>query len=275
MKKILAAVDFSEPSANAALYALQLASDIQNGSLVLYYAFESITPGIDGTPLLVDAEARRSIALTALQHLKERIGTTSSLPIEIVAEEGSLTTNLEKYVKRNNIDLVVMGITGSTRLEQLIIGSNTLNVINKDICPVLIVPATAVYRKIKTAVFTSDLEKVEETTPVKPLKDFLDTFRPKLYAVHVATEHAVVPDEYKNEKEKLSKILSAYNPTCYFLLEQDFTSAISKFTLEYEADIVITVPRKHSFLKNLFVESHTKKLAYQSNLPLLAIHSWE
>ncbi|MBX2922434.1 MAG: universal stress protein [Chitinophagaceae bacterium] len=275
MKNILAAVDFSDSSANAALYALHMAGSIQGASLTLLYVYESISAGSDGTPLLVDAEARRSIALTALQHLKERISVGSALPVEAVAEEGSLTANLEKYVKRNAIDLVVMGITGSTRLEQLIVGSNTLNVINKDICPVLIIPSTATYKKIQTAVFTTDLQRVEETTPLKPLKDFLDTFHPKLYAVHVATEHAAVPDEYKEEKEKLAELLKEYHPASYFLLEQDFTGAVSKFTEYYNADIIITVPRRHSFLKNLFTESHTRKLAYQSTLPILAIHSWE
>lgn len=275
MKKILAAVDFSESADNAALYALHLASAIEGGSLTLYYVYESITAGSDGTPLLVDAEARKTLALSALEHLKGRIAGIAPAPVEVVAEEGTLTTNLEKYVKRNAIDLVVMGITGSTRIEQLIIGSNTLNVINKDICPVLIVPPATAYKKIETVVFTSDLQRVEETTPVNSLKMFLDTFHPKLYTVHVTTDHAAVPDEYKKEKEKLAEILKEYNPTCYFLLEQDFTTAISRFTQEYKADIIITVPRKHSFLKNLFSESHTKKLAYQSSLPILAIHSWE
>lgn len=275
MKKILAAVDFSEPSDNAALYALQLAGTVTGGSLTLYYVYESITAGSDGTPLLVDTEARKLVALNALEHLKQRIAATASVPVEVVAEEGSLTTNLEKYVKRNAVDVVVMGITGSTKIEQLIIGSNTLNVINKDICPVLIVPATARYKKIETAVFATDLQRVEASTPLMVLKSFLNTFHPRLYAVHVTTEHAAVPDEYKKEKEKLSEMLKEYNPACYFLLEQDFTTAIARFSREYNADIIITVPRKHSFLKNLFTESHTKKLAYQSHLPILAIHSWE
>ncbi|MBX3254787.1 MAG: universal stress protein [Chitinophagaceae bacterium] len=275
MKNFLVAVDFSDPSANAALYALRMLNDIPGASLTLLYAYEGTAAGSDGTPLLVDADSRHSVALSALQHLKERISSGSSVPVTLVAEEGNLTALLEKYVKRNSIDLVVMGITGSTRLEQLIVGSNTLNVINKDICPVLIVPSTATYRQMQTAVFTTDLQRVEETTPIKPLKNFLNTFHPKLYAVHVATQHAAVPDEYKKEKEKLTELLREYNPAAYFLLEQDFTSAIAKFTEYYHADIIITVPRKHSFLKNLFTESHTKKLAYQSELPILAIHSWE
>lgn len=275
MKKIIAAVDFSEPSVNAAGYALQLAKDIVDASLTLYYVFDRITPGSDGTPLLVDAEARKTIALTALNNLKNDIGDPGRVLVDVVAEEGSLTGNLETYVKHHSIDLVVMGITGSTKLEQIIIGSNTLNVISKDICPILIVPTKATYKKIRNAVFMSDLQNVEETTPLKPLTDFLDTVHPQLYIVNVVSDHAAVPDTNKIEKEKLEQILKEYNPKCFFLLEQDFTTAIEKFADEYSTDIIITVPRKHSFLGTLFKESHTKKLAYRSHLPILAIHSWE
>jgi hypothetical protein len=38
-----------------------------------------------------------------------------------------------------------------------------------------------------------------------------------------------------------------------------------------EIDAIITVPRKHNFLSQLFKTSHTKKLAYHSNVPIIAI----
>ena len=168
-----------------------------------------------------------------------------------------------------------MGITGSSKLEQLIIGSNTLNVISKDICPVFIIPGTAVYQKIKNVILTSDLKNVEATTPVKPLKKFLDILQPQLYVLHITSEQTALPDEDKKESKKLEQLLQSYNPQYFSLLEENFTEAIDKFAIEHHADIIITVPRKHSFLGSLFKKSNTKKLAYQSRLPILALHSWE
>ena len=273
MKKILAAVDFSESSVNATKYALLLAKDLAGSSLTLYYTYEIITPGSDGTPLLVDSEARKAVALTALNNLKAELGDAGNVVVEIVAEAGSFTASLEKYVAHLGIDLVIMGITGSTRLEQIIIGSNTLNVINKDICPVLIVPAGVSYRPIKTAALTTDLKDVESTTPVKTLASFLNTFHPELYVAHVAMEAGAIPESEIIEKEKLEALLQQYSPRYFYIHEEDFTMAIDKFVEEYHPDIIITVPREHSFLSRLFKESYTKKLAYNSNLPILAIHS--
>lgn len=275
MKKIIAAVDFSEPSVNAAKYAIQLASDITDSTVTLYYVYETIVAGSDGTPLLIDPDARKNMAIAALSNLKRELGSIAGVPIDVVAEEGSLASTLEKYVKHNHADLIVMGITGSSKLEQLIIGSNTLNVISKDICPVFIIPGTAVYQKIKNVILTSDLKNVEATTPVKPLKKFLDILQPQLYVLHITSEQTALPDEDKKESKKLEQLLQSYNPQYFSLLEENFTEAIDKFAIEHHADIIITVPRKHSFLGSLFKSSNTKKLAYQSRLPILALHSWE
>jgi len=273
MKRILAAVDFSESSTNAARYALQLAKDTPGASLTLYYAYEAIIPGADGTPLLVDSDARRTVALTALNNLKAEIGDPAEVPVDVIAETGSFGTAVEKYVEHLGIDLIVLGITGSTRLEQIVIGSNALNVINRDICPVLIVPSGAVYRRINKAVITTDLKDVQTTTPVKTLTPFLDAYQPSLYVAHVALENSPISESEQQQKENLETILQSYNPQFFYIRQEDFIAAIQKFIDEYNPDIIITVPRSHSFLSRLFKESYTQRLAYNSSIPILAVHS--
>ena len=275
MKKIIAPVDFSEPSVNAAKYAVQLAADLPDSNVTLYYVYEAIIAGSDGTPLLIDPDARKNVAMMALNNLKREMEGISKIPVDVVAEEGRLAPCLEKYVKQNEADLIVMGITGSSKIEQLIIGSNTLNVISKDICPVFIIPGNASYKKIDRAIFTSDLKNVESTTPLRPLKKVLDMLQPELYVVHVTATHTAVPEADLEEKRKLEPLLKDYNPHYFFVLEENFTAAVDKFAEEYRANIIITVPRKHTFLSGLFKSSNTKKLAYGSSLPILALHSWE
>ncbi|PVD49577.1 hypothetical protein DC498_24260 [Terrimonas sp.] len=273
MKKILAAVDFSEPSKNAARYALALAKDIPGSSLTLYYTYEVMTAGSDGTPLLVDTDARKVIASGALNNLKAELGDAGNVNIDIAIEPGRLSSTLVKYVEHLGIELIVMGITGTSRLEQIIIGSNTLSVISEDICPVLIVPADATYKKINKAVLTTDLKDVASTTPVKELQSVLSDLKPELSVAHVAFEVGEMPDSIKKEKDALQKMLERFNPAFFHITDPDFIDAIDKFVKEYKPDMIITVPRKHSFFKKLFTESYTKKLAYNSQLPILAIHS--
>ena len=51
----------------------------------------------------------------------------------------------------------------------------------------------------------------------------------------------------------------------------DFLDAISNFAADHHIDLIVTVPRKHSFLSGLYKTSHTKKLAYHSHVPVVAI----
>ena len=70
----------------------------------------------------------------------------------------------------------------------------------------------------------------------------------------------------------MEKHFGAYNPQFSFMRLFDFVDAINTFTKDFEIDLIITVPKKHSFLSTLFKKNHTTKLAYSSNVPILAIH---
>jgi nucleotide-binding universal stress UspA family protein len=48
--------------------------------------------------------------------------------------------------------------------------------------------------------------------------------------------------------------------------------AVNQFVEDKEIDLIITVPKKHSFLSNIFRSSYTKKLAYHSHVPIIAVH---
>ncbi len=273
MEKILAAVDFSEASVNAAKYAVQLVNDLPGASLTLYYTYNKVTAGSDGSPLAVDDDDRKTIAESAILSLKSSLSVSGQKNIEHVVEPGNVIANLEKFVKYHGVDLIVMGVTGSSRLEQMVVGSTTLDVISRDICPVLVIPGDVSYRKIKKAALTSDLKDVENNTPLAQMETVLNATNPTLYIVNVTRQHHAVPDEYKTEKEKLEELLWKYNPQSYFVLEEDFEKAVADFVQEYDIDMIITVPKRHNFFTRLFKASHTQKLAYNSQVPILAIHS--
>ena len=189
-------------------------------------------------------------------------------------EEGSsLTDSLERYVRHHGIDLIVMGITGATRLEQIFMGSNALNVVNLAVCPVIIVPPKAEFRPIKKVLFASDLKEVSTTVPFAPIKSVLNNFNPTVLVVNVDTDHYVeVTEEYKSQRTILESKLQEYNPEFYFIRMYDFQDSISSFAADRNVDLILTIPKKHHFLTGFFKTSHTKKLAYHSHVPILAIH---
>jgi len=274
MKKFLVPTDFSDTSKNAARYAVQMAASIPESKIILYNVFDKIAAGSDGSPLTETTEDRKTILNSALHNLELEISDSSGVEIEFIAEENSsLIDAMTKYVKYNGIDLVIMGITGATRLEQIFMGSNTLNFIYEDVCPVIIVPPAAGYKKIENVMFLSDFKDVTNSTPFNSIRRVLDLFKPVLHIVNVDSEHYIeLTEEYKAERAKLEKMFQAYTPQFYFMRLFDFLDAISSFTMDRNIDIIVTVPKRHSFVTGLFKTSHTKKLAYHSHVPLVAVH---
>jgi nucleotide-binding universal stress UspA family protein len=275
MKTFLVPVDFSETSKNAALYAANFAATIPGAQIILYNVYGKVyLPGTDDA-----ANSRRNVAINELESLKKSIESlktgvagAATPDITYVAEEGSFVSNLEQLVKVNKFDLIVMGITGSSRLTQIFMGTNTLHVIRHVDIPVMIIPPDAKYTGIKRVLFTSDFKNVKRTTPFDELTDILNLFNPALHIVNVDSEHYIeLTDEYKKERGVLETKLNAFTPEFSFLRSFDFLDGINLFIETNKIDAIITVPKKHNFLAQLFQTSHTKKLAYHSHIPIFAI----
>lgn len=268
MKKFLVPVDFSDASINAAKYAVALTNDIKDAEIILYHVFSHLT---FTTLTKKDEGSRQQVSEAALEEVRAKIGAGRH-NISVVAEEGSFIENVIDYVMGNEIGLILMGITGSSRITQVFMGTNTLNVIRNVDTPVMIIPPDAYYHGLKNVVFISDFKDVARTTPFASLKKILDLFKPHLNVLNVDSEHYVeLTPEYKIERNEMEEKLGEYNPEFSFLRSYDFLDGISSFAESKNIDAIITVPRRHSFLSQLFKTSHTKKLAYHSKVPIIAV----
>jgi len=278
MNNFLVPIDFSETSRNAARYAAHISTLVPDAHVILYNVFDSLEYGSDSSPLATDEEedaGRKAIMELALESVRTEISPITSARISLVAEESHrFLDTLEKYVNNNNIQLIVMGITGATRLGQIFMGSNTLNLIKRGTVPVIIVPPHAHSESAKNVLLLTDFKDIENTIPVKTVKSVLDMFKPRRHIVNVDHEHYVqVTEEYKAERAKLEGLLKDYSPEFYFIRLFDFMDAINQFVADNKIDLILTFPRKHSFLSNMFKTTNTTQLAYHSHVPIVAIHA--
>ncbi|HXB45400.1 MAG TPA: universal stress protein [Puia sp.] len=275
MNKIIVPVDFSETAANAAKFAAYLSKGIREAELIVYNVFGTIEAGSDGSPLQSDDTARKSIMEFALQIMKKELARITDAKISIVVEKDDhFVDSLERYVRHNGVQLIVMGITGATRLGQIFMGSNTLRLVNRRTVPVVIVPPDAQFKDAKNIMLISDFKDVERTIPVAQVKGLLNLFKPTLHIVNVDAEHYIeLTDEYKAERSKMDDMLKEFSPEYSFIRLFDFMDTINQVAKDKNIDMIITFPKEHSFLSNIFKTSHTKKLVYHSDVPIVAIHS--
>lgn len=259
-KDIIIPVDFSETSLNAARYAAAMLSGRTDSHVILYNMF--------------DEEKNADTVMHYLESLKGELEGKGVLNVECVAESGDdLIDCLGRLAFQKTAELIVMGITEKDEWKQLLFGSNTLKMAERNVCPVMIVPSDASYSGIQNVVLTSDFKNVEETTPVLAIKTVLEMFNAALHVVNVDSRHYVtLTEEFLSERDKMRELFNDFNPEFYFIGMSDFQDAITQFARDKNIDLIIIIPKSHSFLDGLFTGSHTKKLAFHSPVPLLAAH---
>jgi len=276
MNNFIVPIDFSDAAKNAARYAAQISNGLPDAQLILYNVYEALEYGSDSSPLSTEGgedAARRSVVELALQSVRTDISSLTDARISIVAEESNhFLDTLEAYVLNNDIQYIVMGTTGSTRLGEMLMGGNTLNIVKRRIVPVIIVPPNAQSTSAKNVMLLTDFKDIDFTIPVHTVKGVLDLFKPRLHVVNVDHEHYVqVTEEYETNKRKLEANLADYSPEFYFIRLFDFMDAINQFVADNNIDLILTFPRRHSFLSNIFKTTSTVKLAFHSHVPIVAI----
>lgn len=257
---IIVPTDFSNTANNAARYALRMLHGKFDNLLVLYHVYEQKEDA---------AAAQDSLTL-----LKSDLQALGVVKIETRCDLSTdFINSLDRLARHLDAGLIVMGITGKSRLEQVFFGSNTLKMVERDVCPVLIVPPAAQFTQIKQAALTSDFQNVQTSIPVVPIKNVLSLFRPSLHIVNVNSEHYVsLTEEFLEQRNWLVEMFREFHPEFYFIGTFNVEETIQTFVADKNIDLLITVPRQRNLFSSLYKTSTTRKLAYESIVPILAAH---
>ena len=280
MKTILVPTDFSATAKNAVLYAIEIAIALKAKKIILYNAYMS-PPVINenvGMPVtampVIDIGTLAEISNISMKTFRKSI--QSYIPAGIEVEEKTefalIENDINDVCENTGAELIVLGITGAGKIEEVLIGSTALDVAKSTTVPVIIVPAEAKYTSLKNIVLACDFKKVAETIPVQPIKKILDETKAALHVVNVYESNEEVTSDKTRQQELLLSLFKEYNPHIHFQNNEDFIAGINEFVSANNIDMIIAIPKKHGFFQHLFKEGHAKKLAFHSHVPLMYIH---
>lgn len=257
---IIVPTDFSSVSNNAARYAAQMAKGQYEANLVLYHVYDRAS------------EAKEAGVL--LEKLKNELQEANYIKVDTRIEEGGdMIDGLERLSRHLDAQLIVMGNTGQSRLEQVFLGSNTLKMVERNVCPVLIIPPSAQYTQVKNVCLLSDFKEVDTSIPHVPIKKVLQLFNPSLHIINVNSDHYVsLTPEFLEQRSRLLEMFKEFKTEFYFIGTYDLHETAQTFVADKNIDILITIPRNHSFFDSIFKTSNTKKLIYETAIPILAAH---
>ena len=275
MKVILAPTDFSKQSNNAVTYAAEVVN-LTKSKLILLHVYSIPIMSAEAPvvmPVYIDMEKDCMNALNKQKRsLNRKYGT--SLEIECVCKMGYAVEEIVKQcIAEKKVDLVVMGMHGAGYLSEKLIGSVTTALIKRSDCPVLVINDKVRFKSLKKIVLAFDYEKNLNKTVLNPLKEFVKLFKSKIFVLNVINEDRKLPF-FKNAVASvgIEHNLEEINHSYHFIQNEDVITGINKFVATKKADMIVIVPRKHKFLNTIFRETNTKKMAFHTSVPLLALH---
>ncbi|HLW49527.1 MAG TPA: universal stress protein [Sphingobacteriaceae bacterium] len=268
METILITTDFSQTASNAAKYAAKLSKSLSSKSIILYHSYDDEN---------VDAGLLHEGSVLALEILAERIQKYlgKSTKIELIANDLPLLMGVERICEQHRVGLVVAGSTGKGGLAKFLVGSNTINLAEKCPAPLLVVPDEAEFEPIKKIVFACAMDKVKQSTPVDTIFLFTRQLNSKLLVLNVALEHKRFNPDIIPEQYEIHKLLDELNPSYHYIEEDEIVEGIMDFVEDEGAQLLISVPKSYGFFDSLFRRSVTKKLAYETETPLLVLREPE
>lgn len=170
MKTILVPTDFSKP----AQIAIDVASDIAkkaNAELILLHVIEEATGSsfnITGEVTTAGGWEDKLFTMKLIERSKKQMAKLleevkgTGVKVKQELRLGTPFHSMRDIITEQKVDLVVMGTAGHSKLEEMIIGSNTEKVVRHSKCPVLTVHKKPVTTDFKNIVYATSMSKDEE-----------------------------------------------------------------------------------------------------------------
>jgi nucleotide-binding universal stress UspA family protein len=202
--------------------------------------------------------------------LESRFGNKISIQKKCVC--GFALEEIEDHVASQATDLVVMGMKGAGLLEEKLAGSVTTSLIQRAKFPILVIEEHARFKHPEKIVFATDYSPVKNKENFDILKQLAKLYSSRLYILNITDNKQQNPAiSQAVEGIKLDHVFEDLDHVFLNEENQDVIEGINHFATTHGMDMVAMIPGEHSFISRMFRETHTKRMAYHSSVPLLIL----
>jgi nucleotide-binding universal stress UspA family protein len=181
--------------------------------------------------------------------------------------DGGLIFNINKAIKEDKIDYVVMGTEGASGWSAFFSGTNTGAALSDVEVPLLSIPLEAKFKKIKTIGFTTRF-RAKDKKALKKVLEIAKMAGAEIKCLYVKTSKS---DVTKDMIKKWEKYFEEEPIEFFVITSNEVKETILDFILYQEIDFLTMLTYKRSFFEGIFHPSLTKKFANSFEVPILAI----
>lgn len=265
MKQILIPTDFS-PNADKALnYAIQMAKYLNAGIFVMHTVDS-------GSPETMITEAKEKMQL-----LIKSISSTENMQVNTAICEGAVVHSIVDISDNEKADMIVMGTLGNSAFKEKVFGSKTAAAIGKTNVPLLSIPLLAEWKKPNKILVTINHFDQDDSflAPVFELAKSFDASIQIAVFTDADDDYVEDYDEHEANIAKFRDMLKEKHPGveihAVHLAGKHFSENLKNWIDNNTIDILVMLTHKRDVLESIFNRSMTKKMSYNTTIPLLAI----
>ncbi len=282
MNTILVATDFSITAEHAATYICKLSKQINPKRIILYHALENINPDrifitdiLAPSPETIALEKEKAAEQLNTLSNKLKFLISSNVELKLVTTDDSLLRGINILVKQEDVELVVIGISGKANQNKNVIGGNTLKLMHECATSLMVVPSKVEYKNIDNLMLAWDHKDTNETLPVSSLTKIMEHLFAKLFVVYIDNNNYQTAAEIVKESRDLRRLLANLSPEVHSPKERSVTDGLLQFVADHNIDLMAIVPKKASFLEEFFNKSSSNKIALRTEIPMLFLRKLE
>lgn len=277
MKNILVPTDFSKISVTALEVAVEIAKKANAEITVLHVVEEASQDSYSITGEWRTAEnwEDRLFTVKLLEKSKAQLEKLvvdprfSAVKVNGLLRLGNAFHGMRTIITEQKVDLVVMGTAGKTKLEEMVIGSNTERVVRHAKCPVLSIHKKPAKVNFKSIVYATAMHKDEEIFS-RMIKTTQGLYNSKIHLVRINTPGDFQRDTVvKDYMEKFAKKLGLKNYTINIFNDLTEEDGIVHFAESIDADLIAMATHGRTGFAHVIAGSIAEDVVKNSKRPVL------
>lgn len=196
------------------------------------------------------------------------------LKIDCILSSGMIKDKIIQTADVRNADLIVMGTHGAGSWRDVIIGTNTADVIQSSDIPVIAVPGSYKNFRFSKIAFATTFAEYDFQTLFRTTELF-KSYSSEIFVVHVDSKSE--GDSLLKQKLEFAGMVKSgitYDNIRFETINDSHTeTALLNFIKSNNIDIVVTSARKRNIFEKFTDRSLSRQMAFHTSVPLLVYHS--
>ena len=276
MDTILYATDCTKNSISTLNYTKNL-SDTLNAKLIVFHIYDVPpvrTSSIRSSEQLHNLsmiEQKEMLEDYCIKNLDQNL-SKNQLICE-VAQNASISKGIIDRINKDKIDLLVIGMKSEHSARGFLSGNIANKLIDKKLCPLLIIPPHYSYKKLNKIVYASDFES-SDIIAIKKLSAIAEYYDAEIEVVHIPTmEEYTAMQQMEWFKELLEVQVQYKKISFHMVLANSIEQGLRMHIKDENADILGMLERENKGLfAAIFNKDIVKKMETLVTIPILCFN---